>query len=347
MRVGIVGCGDAAVTVGLASRFVRRCKIVAVADSNEDRRQRFARRFHADACSTLDALLDQSRVDALYLAVPHHLHRELTLRALGAGVAVLLEKPLAHTLADAETLAAAAANAVAEERGVARVAVNYQYRYEPLLHALREAVAAGRLGEIRYAQIEVPWFRDRGYFNDAPWHARLDLAGGGTLLTQGSHLLDLMLSALGPPARATGRTYRRVARDAEVEDLAMGIVETASGVPVAITSSMVSRAGGRARCSVYGSRGSLHYRGPSRPTLKARGIRLARPPVLTELHAYVAALAGFRDWVEDGTPPRCTAADALPVMRAVAALYESARSGRTVAVQRPGSTGPYPGTRRG
>ena len=326
MKLAIIGCGDASLAVGMASRFVRRCTVSAVCDLVAERRNRFARRFNAAALADWEALLDGRLADAVYIAVPHDLHRRFAVTLAEAGLSVFLEKPLAATLADAETL-------VGEPPVPARVAVNYQYRFEPRVRALVEAVRSGRLGELSHIAVDVPWFRGERYFTGSPWHASGERAGGGTLLTQGSHVLDIALLASGErPAKATGRTYRRVHRSVEVEDLATGVVETESGLPITITSSMVTRPQRRVSIAAYGRAGTVVYRGPWRPSLRGRGVRVRAPIVITQLHAYVASLAAFRDFHDGCSRCACAAADALPVMRAVEGLYRSAAEGRTVRI---------------
>ncbi|MFW5689517.1 MAG: Gfo/Idh/MocA family protein [Spirochaetota bacterium] len=335
MRLAVIGCGDASFAMGVASRFVRRCRIVAAVDPDRGRRERFARRYRARGFAEWSRALEEVRPDAVYIAVPHDLHRPIALECARAGTPVLLEKPVAHSLGEAELLRD-------EMPPGALVGVNYQYRYDPRAAALVEAGRDGALGAIRYATIEVPWFRGPEYFVQAGWHASRTRAGGGTLLTQASHALDLVLAVCGEPAAATGRSWNRF-HSVEVEDLFMGVIETDAGAPVSIVSSMVSVPPSRLRVSLYGERGSLHYAGPSRATLRSRGVRVGAPIVLTQLHPYVASLAGFRDWVEGRSEYRCPLERAMPVMRACAALYESAASGRTVALRDardgPGATG--------
>ncbi len=323
MRLAVVGCGDAARTVGLASRFVRRCRIVAAADPDARRRAAFARAFDAAGYRDWREVLDAERVDAVYVAVPHDLHREVALAFAERGTGVLLEKPVAASLADAERL-------VREQPAKAKIAVNYQYRYDPKIAGMLDAV--DRLGSLFYVQVIVPWYRDATYHDEAAWHASVARSGGGTLLTQGSHALDIALCVCGPPVRATARVFRRLHTSSDTEDLASAIVETESGAPVFITSSMVSRPEARTSIAVYGSTGSLVYHGPQRARLRAYRVRPPRRIVLSQLHPYVASLAGFRDWIEGGSPPRCTVTDALAVMRAVDAAYRSARSGTGVGI---------------
>ncbi len=334
LALAIVGCGDVArFTAGFA-RLNRGIRLVACCDIDAGRAAQFARRFgipqvYRDIGEMLAA---GARPDALYLAVPHHLHRLMALQAIAAGIPALIEKPLAATLPEGQEIAIACAAA-----GI-KVGVNYQYRYDGGCYALARAVQAGALGEIRYARCNLPWHRDAKYFARAGWHARLATAGGGTLITQGSHLLDVVLWALGSrPVTAMGATSQRVFRDVEVEDLALGIVELADGALVEVCSSMVAHAGQALSIEVYGSRGTATYSNRPWPHVRFRGVRPTRqlPPggPLSGIHALQRSLEGFRAWVVDepsaGGRPYLTPADeALPVLAAVDAIYRSSRTGR-------------------
>jgi len=355
LDLAIAGCGDIAAYVAGFARAGRGFRLVACCDPATGRAAQFARRFgishvYAGIGEMLAAGL---RPDVLYLAVPHHLHRELALQAIAAGIPTLLEKPLAATLSDGVDIVAAA------QAAEVKVGVNYQYRYDTGCYALARAAQSGSLGEIYYARCNLPWYREAHYFAGAPWHAQLATAGGGTLLTQGSHMVDVALWALGGrPTAALGVTRQRVFTGTEVEDLAMGIVEMASGALVEICSSMVSRPGQALTIEIYGSRGTGLYSNRPWPHVRFRGVRAARQiPPGRGIHALQRSLMGFRAWIADqppaGEPPRAVAPtpagertpaagqappsarpyltpaeEALPVLAAVDAIYRSSRSGR-------------------
>jgi len=323
MRLAFVGCGDAASTLLLASRFVSRVQPIVFVDTNIDRARRFARRVPG-AGSTDDwrSVLEADGVDAVCAAVPHRLHAEIAEACIGAGLAVFLEKPVASTLQAGRQLLDSVGPS-------AKVGVNYQFRFDRRIRALGESVREGRLGEVIYLEVRVPWYRTDDYFRRAPWHADREAAGGGTMLTHGSHGLDLALVlAADSPARASGATYRRRFTDTGIEDLAMGVVETTSGIPITIVSSMVSRPGFAMSVTVYGTLGSATYVASLIPRIHYHGIRARSSAPSTLLQPYRASLAAFRDWLEGGVRYECTISDALPVLAAIDALYRSAESGR-------------------
>ncbi|HSF81938.1 MAG TPA: Gfo/Idh/MocA family oxidoreductase [Anaerolineales bacterium] len=329
LRLGVVGCGDIAGYTALVSRLIPQVRLVACCDVDADRLQEFARRHKiTQAHNDFTEMLAAAELDALYLAVPHNLHFEMAELAIRRGLPILVEKPLARTLEEGLAL-----TRQADQAGV-KVGVNYQYRYDTGCYALARAVQAGALGQVRSARINVPWLRESSYFERAAWHETMAQAGGGTLITQGSHFLDVVLWALkDKPLSAMGYTARP-GFEVEVETLAHGIVELVSGALVSITSTMVAAWEGAVTIEVYGEQGIAWYSNRPWPHVKFMGVRARRerPPVWG-VHALQRGLAGFACWVLDDLPYLTPAAEALPVLAAVQAIYASANSGRREIVQ--------------
>ena len=324
LALAVVGCGDIAGYTAMVSRLVREVRLAACCDLDPERARRFARRHGvAHVSSRYEELLTREDVDAVYLAVPHHLHSEMISAAVAAQKPVLVEKPLTRTLDEGVAVVERAARL-----GV-KVGVNYQYRYARACHTLARAVQAVELGRIRSARINVPWHREAAYFEGSPWHRTIARAGGGTLITQGSHFLDVVLWALGSrPVSAVGYTARP-GFEVEVETLAHGVVELADGALVQISSSMVAAQERAVTIEVYGDRGTAEYRNRPIPRVRFLGVKPApwRPPV-RGVHALQRSLAGFARWVLKDEPYLIPAPAALPVLAAVEAIYRSAGSGR-------------------
>lgn len=325
LRLGIAGCGDIAGWMARLARLNRRVRLVACCDRALSRAEAFAARHRISrAFSGYDDMLRQGDLDAVYLAVPHDLHLDLTCAAVEAGLPVLLEKPLARTLAEgAEIVRRARAAGVP-------VGVNYQYRYDRGCYALACAARRGDLGRLYYGRCNVPWQRGADYFEQGPWRGELARAGGGTLLTQASHALDVMLWAMDSPARAAaGMSARPGFPGAEVETLALGTLELESGALIGVSSAMVARPEQAVTLELYGERGTALYGGRPLPHVRFRGVhpRRERPPA-RGVHALARSLEGFRAWVVEGRPYLTPAAEALPVLAAVAALYRAFESGR-------------------
>jgi predicted dehydrogenase len=341
MRLAITGCGEISYYTVLAARLNRRIRLTACADPREARRSLFARRFGISRTyPSQEEMLAAEQPDALYLAVPHDLHRPLIAEAAKAGAAVLSEKPLARSAREgAEIIAHLRANN-------ARAAVNYQWRYDARCRALINSCRSGAVGTVRYIRIHLPWLRYAGYFTAAPWHGSRERAGGGTLLTQGSHPLDIALQACpSRPRSARGLCRSLLFQDAEVEDTAFGLLECAGGEIIEICSSMASPPERPVVIEVQGSTGAVRYRGPKWPQLRwfggNRRLRRRGRPVFSEFDPLYGSLEGFRRWVSGGEPHRCRAEEALPVLQAVDGIYAAALVGGEAPI--PGSDS-EPGT---
>ena len=325
LRLAITGCGEIGRWMALFCRLNRRIRLVACCDRQRPVADAFAARFRIPrAYDDYGALLEGERLDAVYLAVPHDLHFEMVVAAIEAGVPVLVEKPVARTLDEGREIVRRAGAAKV------RVGVNYQYRYDTGCYALAQAARQGELGELYYGRCNVPWHREADYFASGPWRGALARSGGGTLLTQGSHALDLLLWALdSPPRAATGLTAQPGLSKVEVETLALGAVELESGALIQISSSMVARPEQAVTMELYGERGTALYSNRPWPHARFRGprVRRRRPPAWG-VHALQRSLEAFRAWIVDDRPYLIPAAEALPVLATVEALYRSAQSGK-------------------
>ena len=328
LKLAVVGCGDIAGFTALVSRFVLQVTLSACCDVNAERAQGFAERHRIPQVFTDYAeLLEKSSTDAVYLAVPHHLHYEMILAAVKAGKPVFVEKPVTRTISEGIKLIEAIANT--------KVGVNYQYRYDSGCYALARAVQSGALGKIHSMRINIPWHRTQTYFDGAAWHKTIAQAGGGTLITQGSHFLDVALWALGEhPVSAMGYTSTP-GFDVEVDTLAHGIVETRGGTLISVVSSMVAATEQKVTIEAYGERGTALYADRPFPHVKFIGanIHKERPPEWG-VHALQRSLKGFANWILNDKPFLTPAASTLPVLAAVDGIYRSAQSGCKVNVER-------------
>jgi predicted dehydrogenase len=312
------------------ARLNRRVRLAACCDRTTAGAEAFAARSRIpEAYGDYQAMLAQAPIDAVYLSVPHDLHAGMIRAAIEAGKHVLVEKPVTRTLEEGREIVRLAQDAPV------LVGVNYQYRYDSACYALVRASQQGYLGRLYYGRCNLPWHRDEVYFEEGEWRGQMARAGGGTLLTQGSHLLDILLWAMGsPPDKAWGQTAQMRFDHVQVEDLAMGIVELESGAVVQICSSMIAQPEQPTTIELYGERGTAVYGSRPHPRVRFRGVRVRkeRPPIWG-LHAMQRSLEGFRAWVIQGRPYLTPAAQALPVLAAVEAIYRSARLGRKVSVQ--------------
>jgi len=327
LNLGIVGCGDIADYTAWVSKLVPQVSLSACCDVNAERASVFAKRHRISQNFTdFTEMLEKADLDAIYLAVPHNLHHEMILSAVEAGKPVFVEKPVTRTLSEGIKLVEMVIGQ--------KVGVNYQYRYDSGCYALGRAVQAGALGHVHSIRINIPWHRTQSYFDSAPWHKTIAQAGGGTLITQGSHFLDVALWALGEqPVSAMGYTASP-GFEVEVDTSVHGIVETESGTLISITSSMVAASEQAVTIEVYGERGTALYRDVPLPKVRFIGVRVRkeRPPEWG-LHALQRSLSGFARWVLNDKPYLTPAHETLPVLAAVDGIYRSAQSGKRESIE--------------
>lgn len=217
LRVAVVGCGDIAgvhLDAILAAAVAGGVEPVGVCDVDEGRRADAAARMGGPGFADLTAMLDAVAPDVVHVCTPHHLHADLAAECLARGVSVLLEKPLAHTLPDGERLARAA------EGSGAVLGVCFQNRYNDTSRVLRDILDGGRLGRVLGARASVTWSRDAAYYTRRDWRGRWATAGGGVLMNQAIHTLDLLQWFVGPVTDVRGTVATLALPDIEVEDTA-------------------------------------------------------------------------------------------------------------------------------
>ncbi len=224
-RTAVVGLGDISALHLDAIADNPRIRLVAVCDVDAVRAADAAGRWGVPGFTEVRELLEVLRPDVVHVTTPHSQHVAVALLALAAGAAVLTEKPVGHTVASAQRLRSAAA------LSSSKVGVVFQNRYNPTSIALRDALAAGRIGPVLGARAAVWWTRTPAYYAAAPWRGRWAEAGGGVLINQAIHTLDLLLWLLGEPVSVRGRADTlALPASVEVEDTATIVLEHPHGV---------------------------------------------------------------------------------------------------------------------
>lgn len=235
LRAAVVGCGDIATQhlaairaladPGPAGRGI--VHLGAVVDPDRRRREEAAAAHGVPGYETLGELIAAGRADVVHLCTPHSEHARLAEQALEAGVHVLTEKPVAHTLGDAERLIETA-DRVWSERGT-QLGVCFQNRYNAPVVAMRELLDGGSLGAVLGAQATVMWHRPAEYYAARPWRGTWEGSGGGLLMNQAIHTLDLLQWLVGRARVVDGRaSARALGGIIEVEDTADIVLEHAA-----------------------------------------------------------------------------------------------------------------------
>lgn len=226
MRVGIIGCGNIAQVHGWALQQTEGVEIAAFADCITDRARDMSVKYtdgKAAVYSDYLEMLDREKPDAVHICVPHYLHVPMAIEALKRDIAVFMEKPPAISKEEFDELTGCA------ERSKAGIGFCFQNRYNAAVIELDKAVGRRELGEITGARAFVTWRRDGSYYSD-DWHGSLEKEGGGVLINQAVHTLDLMLRYLGFPLTVEASIHNRHLRGViEVEDTVEARMEFEGG----------------------------------------------------------------------------------------------------------------------
>ena len=338
MDVGIIGAGNISDTHARAAAAIPGTHVVAVFGANRERVTRLAREHGAQAYHSLDGFLAHSPMDVVAIGSPSGLHAEQGIAAARQGLHVLVEKPLDVTLERADALIDAA-----DAAGV-RLGVFFQDRVQPDIVRMRDAIASGRLGRALLASARVKWYRPPEYYSQSRWRGTRALDGGGALMNQGIHTVDLLLWLLGPVRRVAAATATG-AHAIEVEDIATALLEFDSGAMGTLEATTAAYPGYQRRLELSGTNGTLilehdrlvaaDLREPSGDLLVAAGMdqnASASSPIVSDASGHQRLFEDFFEAVAKGREPRCSGRAARDSVALVLAIYEAARTGTWVSL---------------
>ncbi len=259
LRHVVIGVGAGVFNMHRAGLELGTVEVVGVSDLNvavgRQRASELGCAFFAD----YRQMLAEARPAVAVVMTPHPFHAEIAIDCLRAGCHVLTEKPMAVQVAEADRMIDAAADA-------GRVlAVNFQYRHRPEVRAARELVRSGALGQLQRVELVATWTRTGAYYEAAPWRGTWAGEGGGVLMNQGIHHLDLLCYVVGAPSRVVGWT-RTLLQRIETEDTAQAMLEWPDGA-LGTLHLTTAEAGEPERLELVGTRGvaRMEYRSGSPP----------------------------------------------------------------------------------
>jgi len=335
-RVAIVGLGMA-LKPHLTSleELADRAEIAACFTPGAERRKTFAAASKHPVADSLDDILSDRGIDVVFLLTPPTSHLELVERCAAAGKHVLLEKPT-----DVSSDRGQAAVDAMQKAG-RKFAVMLQHRFREASRKLRHAVEAGELGALVSGSASIRWWRPPEYFAQ-PGRGMKARDGGGVLITQAIHTLDLFQSLTGPIAKVTAFAKTSPLRRIDTEDIACAAIECANGAVGSIDATTVAYPGFPERVELAGEKGTavlsaetldlyfkngrhVHHEGA---VSKSGGA----DPMAFSNDAHKALIVDFLDAIDGNREPAVSGRESLKVLRLIEALLRSAAEGRPVAV---------------
>jgi UDP-N-acetyl-2-amino-2-deoxyglucuronate dehydrogenase len=251
-RFALVGAGVIGKHHGMVmGQLADRLELVAVVDVDLPRAEQLAVERGGRPYASLTEALAHEDVDVVTVATPTGLHGTVAIEALDAGKHVVIEKPAEVTVEKIDQIIEA------QRRAGMLVSVISQHRFDPATEVLLEAIEKGRLGRLTSGVAAIDWWRSQAYYDSGDWRGTWELDGGGAMMNQGVHTVDLLIAAMGRPVEVFAYTGSVAHERVETEDVAAAVVKFDSGALGVIHATTAAYPGLSARVHVHGDRGSM------------------------------------------------------------------------------------------
>lgn len=341
MRFAIIGAGVIGTEhARLIGSLPDKAALAAVIDNDPGRGEALAKANGVPYYSDPAAAYAAEQIDAVSVCVPSGYHADLAVPALRAGKHVLIEKPIDISLAAADRIIAAE-----KETGLTAGVIS-QRRFQPVAAAIKNSVDGGRLGRLTSGIAESAMFRTQAYYDSGDWRGTWAIDGGGALMNQGIHTMDLLVWFLGRPVRVSAYTAQLAHERIEVEDVVGAWIEFENGATGTLVASTAAYPGLPVRVTIHGDQGVAGMDGDDLSLFQSAVVD--RETVDGEIEtlaavggpegwagtaiAHRAQYSDFIDAVSAGRAPHITTADGRMSLAAVLGVYASAKAGRPVEI---------------
>ena len=287
LTFALVGCGSIAPTQAKAlAALPGDARLTHCCDTNSALADKFAAEFGLKTAS-FEAIMTDPAIDAVTFCTPSGLHATLGARALAAGKHVVIEKPMEITPAACEPLLAA------QRASGRKLAIISQHRFDPSTQKIRAALDQGEFGKLILTEARVPWYRTQEYYDSGDWRGTWALDGGGCLMNQGIHTVDLMLWLAGPVKTVYAQMRTAGHERIEVEDAVCATLTFASGAIGNLMATTSAHPGFPAYLGLHGTQGSAIIEGDELKTFAIRGRETVHGQSATA-HALQVATGGTK-----------------------------------------------------
>ena len=305
--------------------------LAGVADARPDAAKSFAENYHIRAYSSVEELLSSPEIDAVCICTPSGLHAPLAIQAAEHGKHMVIEKPMALTIASADEITAAC------HKNHVTAAIVSQLRFSPDVQCVRSLVQNGDLGTVIAAGLEMKYFRSDEYYAASNWRGTWKMDGGGALMNQGIHGIDIMSFIMGGVRSVSGQ-IKTLAKKIEVEDTAVAALEFTNGALGTITASVATAPGYPRMLTISSTKGTIVLEEQHIRSCDIEGISL--PQQRAEVHNYgtsnptdipveghVRQIQDFIAAVQDHREPFVSLSEGRKAIEIIEGIYTSSRTG--------------------
>ncbi len=342
---GIVGCGMISKFHCQAIAEVHGAKFIGCVSSRESSSRQLAETFGGIAFRTLDEMLADPKIDIVSICTPSGAHLEPAIAAAKAGKHVIVEKPLEITLQRCDKIIQ-----ICRDHDL-RLTTIFPSRFHAANLTLKQAIDAGKFGRLTVADVMVKWFRTQAYYDSGQWRGTWSLDGGGALMNQAIHSVDLLTWLMGPVAELTAHVATLAHDRIEVEDVATASLKFVNGALGVIVATTAAFPGMLKKIEIHGSQGSAVIEEEGITSWMFSNMTAADKKIATKLQTksatgggaadpsaigHSAHAAQIRDFVaalNNGTAPAIAGAEGRRSVEIILAIYQAAETG--LAVQLP------------
>lgn len=337
LRIAIIGLGNIAPHHAAAIKQTADAELAAVCTRDAARGKAFVLEHGGRLYTDYHDLLAHAEVDIVAICTPHDLHAPMTIAAAVAHRHVLVEKPMGRNVAECDAMIDAC------ERAGVTLGVLFQMRFDPLALKLRKIIDEGRLGRLIWTTTNALWYRSDEYYRSGAWRGTREHEGGGVLINQAIHVIDLMLWLTGMPTIVTAQT-RTLNHAIEVEDGAAAILEYADNRLGLIQATVAAYPGYPEYIEIVGTRGSaVYHRGEARLEWhiaepredgeeRAAVSSGAAAPMGISAAGHIAAYQDFAAALREKRQPRVNGSEGRKSVELVEAIYRSGQNRAPVAL---------------
>src|SRR5256885_16770684 len=337
IHIGLIGGGNITETHARAARAIPGVEIAAIYGTKAEKVDRLCKEYRGTRYENFDKFLAHRPMDLVAIGSPSGLHATQGIAAAQRGLHVLTEKPIDISTERADALIEAA------DRNHVKLGVIFQDRLKPDICKLKQWVTEGVIGKPIFADARVKWYRPPGYYDNSRWRGTLSLDGGGALINQGVHTVDLLLWLFGDVSRVQARTSAAL-HAIEAEDTAVAILEFASGALGVLQATTAAYPGYPRRVEVTGSEGTIilehdrivatDLRNPP-ASINADTARdqnqSSSSSVVSDVRGHQAVFEDFIHAIQHDSKPACDGNEGRRSLAVIEAIYRAAEKSEGVA----------------